>query len=180
MTSYGFKQWVAWRYPFELVIFGSFTICRADRILVCKRWQFPVGLCFVSSQYGRRFPRFKGMRNIWNNFQMKRHIFRCLPQEACNRFRDNTTFLRPGATFNQHLKVEFLGCKSFKGVLANSTKLCLINIFQETVFQVFITQTACIIIPEYLFYMGCREDFTNDIKHGVIVKGITDFLQFFE
>ena len=82
------------------------------------------------------------MRHAPDGLQCQDRAPRALGDETRDRLRHNPPLLRPRPAFDQHVQIQLPGGQSFQRGLADGAEVPLVDILQESFFQVLVTQLA--------------------------------------
>ena len=171
------EQRMTGRDPFEAILLGGLAVGRATWILHRQCGKLPVWLSFVMLKDRWRPGRLKGMRHVLHDLELERDIVGGLADEAGDGLGHNATLLRPSPALDQHLQVEFLGCQTLERVLADGPEVTFVHVFEQSFFEVCISQLSGVIIPKNPLDVSGGKDFTNNIENRVVVESVADFLE---
>src|SRR5262245_52583664 len=133
-------------HPFQVVTLGALAICRATWITVSQRGKIPVWLRFILTKQCWSLDWIESMLHGRNRLQRPWNDRGGFKHEARDCFGHYPSLLCAGAAFDQHLQIEVFGSQSFQSVAANGAEMAFIHVTQQTVFQIGVTEFACIVI----------------------------------
>ena len=172
------EERVAGRDPLQLLGLGDLAVGGAARIAVSEGRELPVRVLLVTPKACGRACRLKGVRHVRDRLHREGYELGRLTKKSRDGLWHNTSLLRPRPPLDQHLEIECLARESLEGVLADGTESSCVDIAEHPLLEVGVAELPGVVVAEHALDVGHRQDLANDVKDGVVVQSVTDFLQF--
>src|ERR1019366_6754482 len=92
----------------------------------------------------------------------------------------NPLLLCPRASLDQHLKVELLASQALQSVLTDRPELLLVDITEETLFEVGIPEVSRVVVAQDALDVGSRQDLADDVEDSIVIQRVADLLELVE
>ena len=163
--------------PLQILFLSRVAVGRQARIASRQLRVLPARLALVPLQARRCATRIERMHHAPDRLQIQGRVLGTLRDEACACLRHDAAFLGTCPALDQHVQVELLGCQSFQSIVADRAEVALVDILQESFFQVLVTQLAGIEVAQHAFHVSGWQHLPDHVEHRVIVERVADLLQ---